>query len=225
MWRAGRRWAHGRAAGARGRWPEHGAAATGERGGGGGRSTGVAVAGARARGGGGRSTGVAVARAWRWWPEHGRGGGRSTSSGRWGGGGRSTSSGGGRYGDRAGRRRAWRRRAWRRRRLAPRTAEACSAAAAEKIETRGRVKLKPRGSDPRVKKAYVRRLGTRPSDISLCPTARGRAVGHKVMSDGQSDSRRLYSVIFDGRCWPSDITLCPTVAYGAVGHKTTVGIL
>jgi hypothetical protein len=32
------------------------------------------------------------------------------------------------------------------------------------------------------------------------------------MSDGQSDSRRLFSVIFDGRCWPSDITLCPTVA-------------
>jgi hypothetical protein len=185
----------------------------------------VAVAGARARGGGGRSTGVAVARAWRWWPEHGRGGGRSTSSGRWGGGGRSTSSGGGRYGDRAGRRRAWRRRAWRRRRLVPRTAEACSAAAAEKTETRGRVKLKPRGSDPRVKKAYVRRLGTRPSDISLCPTARGRTVGHKVMSDGQSYSRRLYIAIFDGRCWPSDITLCPTVAYGAVGHKTTVGIL
>jgi hypothetical protein len=33
-------------------------------------------------------------------------------------------------------------------------------------ETRGRVKLKARGSDPRVKKPYVRRLGTRPSDIS-----------------------------------------------------------
>jgi hypothetical protein len=32
------------------------------------------------------------------------------------------------------------------------------------------------------------------------------------MSDGQSDSRRLFSVIFDDRCWPSDITLCPTVA-------------
>jgi hypothetical protein len=67
------------------------------------------------------------------------------------------------------------------------------------------VKLKARGSDPRVKKPYVRRPGTRPSDISLCPTARGRAVGHKLMSDGQSDSRRLFSVIFDGRCWPSDI--------------------
>ena len=51
-------------------------------------------------------------------------------------------------------------------------------------ETRGRVKLKARGSDPRVKKPYVRRLGTRPSDIRLCPTVRGRAVGHKVMSDG-----------------------------------------
>jgi hypothetical protein len=45
------------------------------------------------------------------------------------------------------------------------------------------------------------------------------------MSDGQSDSRRLYSVMSDGRWWPSDITLCPTVSYGAVGHKATVGIL
>jgi hypothetical protein len=59
--------------------------------------------------------------------------------------------------------------------------------------------------------------------MKRCALGRGRlklfisdgtqeAVGHKLMSDGQSDSRRLFSVIFDGRCWPSDITLCPTVA-------------
>jgi hypothetical protein len=168
---------------------------------------------------------VAAARAWRWWPEHGRGGGRSTSSGRWrpdqgaaAAGARAVGAGGtatGRDGDeRGGDERGG-------------DSAACSSdgGGGRDRETRGRVKLKARGSDPRVKKSYVRRLGTRPSDISLCPTARGRAVGHKVMSDGQSDSRRLYSVIFDGRCWPSDITLCPTVAYGAVGHNTTVGIL
>jgi hypothetical protein len=75
------------ATGARGRWPEHGAAATGERGGsGGGRSTGRrrpangAAAAAGARGGargGGRSTGRTTGRRRQ---EHGRlisgGGGR-----------------------------------------------------------------------------------------------------------------------------------------------------
>jgi hypothetical protein len=95
---------------------------------------------------------VAAARAWR--PEHERGGGRSSSSGRWrpeherGG----DERGGDEHGGNGvlGRRRRQR-------------------------ERNGRVKLKARGSDPRVKKPYVRRLVTRPSDISLCPT---------VMSDG-----------------------------------------
>jgi hypothetical protein len=60
----------------------------------------------------------------------------------------------------------------------------------------------------RVKKPYIRRLSVRPSDISLCPTAslkavghknyfRGpvEAVGHKLMSDGLVGSRRR----LDGR--------------------------
>jgi hypothetical protein len=40
----------------------------------------------------------------------------------------------------------------------------------------------------------------------------GRAGVNMFIPHGQSDSRRLFSVIFDDRCWPSDITLCPTVA-------------
>jgi hypothetical protein len=108
-----------------------------------------------------------------------RGGGRSTSSGRW----RPD------QGAAAAGAQAWR---WAGRRpggtatsvaATSVAATACSDGGGGR-ERNGRVKLKARGSDPRVKKPYVRRLGTRPSDIRLCPTARGRAVGHKVMSDG-----------------------------------------
>jgi hypothetical protein len=60
------------------------------------------------------------------------------------------------------------------------------------------VKLKARGSDPRVKKPYVRRLGTRPSEI-----------------------RPMY----ERQLWPSDITLSPTASYRAVGDKVAVGCL
>jgi hypothetical protein len=173
------------------RRPANGAAAAaGTRGGargGGGRSTSVAAA-ERDRGGGGTSV-AAGARAWRW-PEYEL---RTVAAGPRGGGGRSTSvaAGGTTTGrdddERGGDERGGDGVLGRRRR---------------QRERNGRVKLKARGSDPRVKKPYVRRLGTRPSD-----------------------NRRLFSVIFDGRCWPSDIPLCPTVAYGAVGHNTTVGIL
>jgi hypothetical protein len=75
---------------------------------------------------------------------------------------------------------------------------------------RGRMKRCGLGAS--VKIPYFRRCPRRPSDIRLCPTAVRRAVGHKLMSDGQSDSRRLFTIIFDGSPWPSDITLCPTVA-------------
>jgi hypothetical protein len=76
-----------------------------------------------------------------------------------------------------------------------------TAAAAEREKQP--VKMKARGSDPRVKKPYVRRLGTRPSEITLTPTAlyeavgdkayvRGPvvAVGHNLISDGLVQSRR-----------------------------------
>jgi hypothetical protein len=148
------------ATGARGRWPEHGAAATGERGGGGGRST-------------GRSSGR--------WPEHGPDHGAAAA------GARSLISGG-RGGDRA--RRAWRR--WRSLRDG-----------GGGRERNGRVKMKARGSDPRVKKPYLRRLGTRPSEITLSPTALYEAigdkayvrapvvaVGHNLISDGLVQIRR-----------------------------------
>jgi hypothetical protein len=85
---------------------------------------------------------------------------------------------------------------------------------------RGRIKRCGLGAP--VKITYFRRCPRRPSDIRLCPTAVRRAVGHKLMSDGQSDSRRLFTIIFDGSHWPSDITLCPTIAYGAVGHNVAV---
>jgi hypothetical protein len=75
---------------------------------------------------------------------------------------------------------------------------------------RGRMKRCGLGAS--VKIPYFRWCPRRPSDIRLCPTAVRRAVGHKLMSDGQSDSRRLFTIIFDGSPWPSDITLCPTVA-------------
>jgi hypothetical protein len=85
---------------------------------------------------------------------------------------------------------------------------------------RGRIKRCGLGAP--VKITYFRRCPRRPSDIRLCPTAVRRAVGHKLMSDGQSDSRRLFTIIFDGSHWPSNITLCPTIAYGAVGHNVAV---
>jgi hypothetical protein len=75
---------------------------------------------------------------------------------------------------------------------------------------RGRMKRCRLGAS--VKIPHFRRCPRRPSDIRLCPTAVRRAVGHKLMSDGQADSRRLFTIIFDGIPWPSDITLCPTVA-------------
>jgi hypothetical protein len=192
------------------RRPEHGAelgaVAAGARAwrrherGGGGRSTGVAVVGARARGGGGRTKGRRRPEQQQWGRAVRRPDGTTTSvaamARRHGGGGRDREAMARRDGG-GGRDR----------------------------ETRGRVKLTARGSDPRVKRPYVRRPHRKPSDIRLCPTARARTVGHKVMSDGQSDSRRLYSVMSDGRWWPSDITLWPTVSYGAVGHKATVEIL
>jgi hypothetical protein len=46
------------------------------------------------------------------------------------------------------------------------------------------------GSVASVKTPYFRRCPRRPSDISLCPTARLTAVGHKLMSDGPSNIRR-----------------------------------
>jgi hypothetical protein len=65
------------------------------------------------------------------------------------------------------------------------------------------VKMKARGSDPRVKKPYLRRLGTRPSEITLSLTALYEAVGdkayvrapvvavgHNLISDGLVQSRR-----------------------------------
>jgi hypothetical protein len=56
-----------------------------------------------------------------------------------------------------------------------------------------------------VKILYFRRPPRRPSDISLCPMAYLTAVGHKLMSDGHSDSPRIYGVTFDGCPGPSDI--------------------
>jgi hypothetical protein len=55
-----------------------------------------------------------------------------------------------------------------------------------------------------------------PSDITLCPTASYRAVGHKRRP---SDIR----TISESRLRPSDITLCPTALYEAVGGKEAVG--
>jgi hypothetical protein len=65
------------------------------------------------------------------------------------------------------------------------------------------VKMKGARSDPRVKKPYLRRLGTRPSEITLSPTALYEAVGdnhyfrapvvavgHNLISDGLVQSRR-----------------------------------
>jgi hypothetical protein len=63
--------------------------------------------------------------------------------------------------------------------------------------------MKARGSDPRVKKPYLRRLGTRLSEITLSSTALYEAVGdkayvrapvvavgHNLISDGLVQSRR-----------------------------------
>jgi hypothetical protein len=55
-----------------------------------------------------------------------------------------------------------------------------------------------------VKILYFRRPPRRPSDISLCPMAYLTAVGHKLMSDGHSDTL--------GCPWPSDISLYSTVS-------------
>jgi hypothetical protein len=141
---------------------------------------------AGARGGGDRRTGR------RRRPEHGRGGGRSTSSGRWWpehgrGGDTSVAVVAGARAWRwpehelgaVGRRRPEHEQWGRAVRRPGGTATSVAATAACSLdgggvlggggrdrETRGRVKLKARGSDPRVKKPYVRRLGTRPSDIS-----------------------------------------------------------
>jgi hypothetical protein len=84
------------------------------------------------------------------------------------------------------RRRAWRRRVCGRRRRTGR-------------ETDGaRVKMKRRAGWIRVKTPYLRRLCTRPSEISTI-------------------SERLL--------WLSDITLSPTASYTAVGDKAAVGCL
>jgi hypothetical protein len=48
----------------------------------------------------------------------------------------------------------------------------------------------PRAGLCRVKKPYLRRLCTRPSDIRLRPTARLTAVRHNLISDGLVHSRR-----------------------------------
>jgi hypothetical protein len=61
--------------------------------------------------------------------------------------------------------------------------------------TRGR--MKRCGLRASVKIPYFRRCPRRPSDIQLCPTAVRRAVGHKLMFDGQSYSRRLFIIIFE----------------------------
>jgi hypothetical protein len=77
-------------------------------------------------------------------------------------------------------------------------------------DARGRMKRCGLGAS--VKIPYFRWLPRRPPDISLCPTAHLTTVGHKFISDGPSDSRRLFIIISDNDPWPSDITLCPTVA-------------
>jgi hypothetical protein len=42
------------------------------------------------------------------------------------------------------------------------------------------------------------------------------------MSDGLSDNRRTYDLMFDGCGMPSEITLCPAVTKEVVGYKLTV---
>jgi hypothetical protein len=75
----------------------------------------------------------------------------------------------------------------------------CAGRRRRQRERNGRVKMKARGSDPRVKKPYVRRLGTRPSEITALYEAVGDkayvrapvvAVGHNLISDGLVQSRR-----------------------------------
>jgi hypothetical protein len=127
----------------------------------------------------------AGARAW-WRPEHELG---AVAAGPRGGGGRSTSvAAGGTATERDER---------------GSDGVLCAGRRRRQRERNGRVKMKARGSDPRVKKPYVRRLGTRPSEITLSPTALYEAVGdkayvrapvvavgHNLISDGLVQSRR-----------------------------------
>jgi hypothetical protein len=55
---------------------------------------------------------------------------------------------------------------------------------------RARVKMNRAPDRDRVKKPYLRRLFTMPSDITLYPTATLPAVGYNLMSDGLVNSRR-----------------------------------
>jgi hypothetical protein len=117
-------------------------------------------------------------------PEHGaeHGAAAGARAGALGGGGRSTGrpiSGGGR------RRRAGRRRS-------------CVGARRRQRNGRALVKMKRRAGRIRVKTPYLRRLCTRPSEITT---------------------------ISERRLWPSDITLSPTASYRAVGDKEAVGCL
>jgi hypothetical protein len=117
-------------------------------------------------------------------PEHGAEHGASAGAraGARGGGGRSTGrliSAGGRQ-RRAGRRRG------------------CVGARRRQRNGRALVKMKRRAGRIRVKTPYLRRLCTRPSEITT---------------------------ISERRLWPSEITLSPTASYRAVGDKEAVGCL
>jgi hypothetical protein len=89
------------------------------------------------------------------------------------------------------------------------SSSAVAAAGGHAIGRDRMTRCRPRAS---VKFIFFRRPPRRSSFISLCPTAYLTTVGHKLMSDGHSDNRRIYRVTSDGCPGPSDIRLCPTVS-------------
>jgi hypothetical protein len=106
-------------------------------------------------------------------------------------GGRGVDGGGGERRRRAGRRR-------RRAETEKREGGWASTAAGRDREERRRARVKMNRAPgwDRVKKPYLRRLFTRPSNIRLYPTAGSVAVGYNLMSDGLVNSRRRQGFFF-----------------------------